>query len=510
MSRLLSVISLVCFLFLTAGCGYFNAIPWPTSSYSLDGEAIEFIRNAPRPSLTAYAGQQHRQAQEHPERAIMIASSGGGARAAAFTLGVLAELEHLGEWTSKPTDADGLREVDYFSTVSGGGWGVAAYLADRLFSEDPNNYRLNGSGGIEEIVEAFFDFGPTRQCLSRRIASITSRDGRDLRLGDLFVSAEDGPPKLPYLFVNATIAGNQAPFVFTDDFLQHYRVRSMTFCKEPVEFEANPTVDSVLVAQAVATSGSVPGFYQTPVKTNICDDPTLESSFFCNFGHADFDEMTLVDGGIYDNYGYLNALDIIASDESAKARALIVIDSNADTDIPFVRSGEPSLFKTLFRTGIKTGFPARTSAFRRTFDRTSQALGIETVTLDFAVASSLSEADTSSTSGRSILDGLDRLRRYADTEVICFSDKGRQLRPDGRLRQGETSLAVQDCLSNNFYRTGLIGKTTYQPDDDSFPLLVELGRLVVRLRADELYRAIFSTAQDGPSERMQGGLRENN
>lgn len=493
MSRSFATFAFACSLFLTAGCGSFNAVPWPTSSYTLDSEAIEFIRSAPRPSLARYAEQHLRQAQDYPERAVMIASSGGGARAAAFTLGVLAELEHLGEWTSTSTSADGLREVDYFSTVSGGGWGVAAYLTDRYFSEDPTNYRLNRPGGMEGIVGAFLDFGPKEECLSQRIDSITSREGQALRLGDVFVRAGDGAPQLPYLFVNATVAGNQAPFLFTDDFLQHYRVRSMTFCDEPVEFGTTPAVDDVLVGQAVATSGSVPGFYQTPVKTGVCEDPALEGSFFCNYGYADFDEMTLVDGGIYDNYGYLNALDIIASDESAETRTLIVIDSNADTDIPFVRDGEPGLFKTLTRTGIKTGFPARTSAFRRTFDRTADAFGIETVLLDFAVASGLSSTDTSATSGRSVLDGLGRLRRYADTEVICFSDQGRQLRPDGLLRQGETDLDIRDCLANNFYRTGLIGKTTYKPDEDSFPLLVELGRLVVRLRADELYRAIFGT-----------------
>ena len=54
---------------------------------------------------------------EHVEDLIGLAFSGGGIRSATFNLGVLQRLQEL----------DLLREVDYLSTVSGGGY-IGAWL----------------------------------------------------------------------------------------------------------------------------------------------------------------------------------------------------------------------------------------------------------------------------------------------------------------------------------------------------------------------------------------------
>ena len=56
---------------------------------------------------------------------VALAASGGGYRAANFTLGVLLGLEKL---HNRQFSNNFLQAIDYFSSVSGGGFGVGYYL----------------------------------------------------------------------------------------------------------------------------------------------------------------------------------------------------------------------------------------------------------------------------------------------------------------------------------------------------------------------------------------------
>ncbi|MBA3664412.1 MAG: patatin-like phospholipase family protein [Bacteroidetes bacterium] len=63
-------------------------------------------------------------------RLIIYCASGGGARAASFNTGILLELENiLTDIAPKKSNSNVLNEIDYFSTTSGGGWGVSSYIA---------------------------------------------------------------------------------------------------------------------------------------------------------------------------------------------------------------------------------------------------------------------------------------------------------------------------------------------------------------------------------------------
>ncbi len=97
-----------------------------------------------------YEDVQTRVGQD-PELTLVVAISGGGYRAANFALGALLGMEQL-EYVQMGEDGGGrenesnlLNEVDYFSTVSGGGLAVGLAIMSRLQAK-----RTPGFGGAKE------------------------------------------------------------------------------------------------------------------------------------------------------------------------------------------------------------------------------------------------------------------------------------------------------------------------------------------------------------------------
>ena len=103
-----------------------NCGPAPSNFEFMVGPDIH-LAQAPLPCMRMYRSVQDRPSQD-PEMAVAVAISGGGYRAANFGLGVLLALEKL----PMPSGQNVLSEVDYFSTVSGGGFPVGAYIASLL------------------------------------------------------------------------------------------------------------------------------------------------------------------------------------------------------------------------------------------------------------------------------------------------------------------------------------------------------------------------------------------
>ncbi|MCW8930083.1 MAG: patatin-like phospholipase family protein [Gammaproteobacteria bacterium] len=469
-----------------SGCETLSSVPYPTKFNSLDEKAVSFIRETPNLHLKEFAPQSERPQQDLKETEFLVSVSGGGARAAAFSLGVLAELENLGEWTKpKRKELNILNEVDYFSTVSGGSWGVASYLADR-HHQNSNDYKLQNR--LSEIKRGFLDF--TKEKNSCLALGIENNITKGFKLGDLFIKSSE-KPQLPYLFSNTTIAGNQSNFVFSNQYIKHYEINKFYACNSNLKYDVEKGIENLPVSYAVATSGSVPGFYHSIATTKICDkNSDLYDSFFCSQNKSSLDILTLVDGGIYDNYGYQTALEIfkpIKEISKTRKKVIIIIDSNADTEIPF--SNDSSRFdlgvgaETLF----KAGFPAKTSAFNKMFRSAANAFGINTFVIDFFSAS-LTKDDLNRLPESKVLDNLNLLKEHAKLKVNCFSDDGEYITFTNDIRR----IYSDDCLRNNFYRSGLMGKTTYKFDDYYFTLLVQLGRLAVRLNADKIYNTVYN------------------
>ncbi len=463
------------------GCGTLKSVPYPTSFNSLDSKAVEYNLNAPKVRLSALENQENRKSQKLVDKDILVSVSGGGARATAFSLGILAEFEALGDWTSEGGSINALEEIDYFSTVSGGGWGVSSYLANKV-KKGNIEYSLNDN--LKGIKEGFIKFSSEDiDCLPSQIEKHVTKG---LKMGDLF-NQDKEDMKHPYLFVNGTIYSNQSPFVFTQETSDYYKVDEFQACERKISYKAGSEFNNLPVSYAVSTSGSVPGFYHSYASTNICTlGSDLYESFFCANGKSHIDKLTLVDGGIYDNYGYQTALEIIS--QTDKSRLIIVIDSNADTEIPFERELELSKKKVGVGALTKAGFPARTSAYNRMFNQYAESLEVKVITLDFfSVADILNK--TNGKDLETLLSGLDTLKKHAKNKVFCFDNDGTYLDNEKEIEEKGDSM---DCKANNFFRSGLMGKTTYLFDDYYFSLLEDLGRFSVRVNAEEIRRKMYN------------------
>ncbi len=79
--------------------------------------------------LSAFSDPNNRLGQ-NKDKLVIYCASGGGSRAASFNTGILLELESILSGTKgESAELNALNEIDYFSTTSGGSWGVSSYIA---------------------------------------------------------------------------------------------------------------------------------------------------------------------------------------------------------------------------------------------------------------------------------------------------------------------------------------------------------------------------------------------
>lgn len=481
--RILCLVTFVCAL---AGCAQLGlkSLPWPTSSLVHDAEAVRFLRETPALDGRLGAGLQTR--DMHADgRLVGLSFSGGGARAAAFTLGVLTGIENLILADGTPA----LDRVDFVSSNSGGSWGIAAYLVDRSAIGEAD-YDLD-----RRVPEVLL---PRFAAMSRGRIPCWSRAMQDRLLGSATyrqVYAGQLGARLPVMLLNAALLPSHSPFVFNDAFLEHYRVARLGSCGT-LESPVNARIADVPIAHAAAASGSVPGFYHAYAETQLCEPgrPT-GSATFCHGGPAHARSwLRLADGGLYDNIGYKTALEVMLAnkDRPVRSRAMILVNSNTSTDLETIKPSQRrrSFLATTASNGI---FAVQDSSFERLHRPMFQSAGVQKpVLLDFFSLAGFREDQ------KDMLVGLEELVHYAAYNVGCY-DGDRFIRP-ARERTPESpdlekSLAHLkskggDCLSENFYRTGTLNKTTYRADPTLFTILWQLGKLSVKLNQADLKAAL--------------------
>ena len=115
--------------------------------------------------LGNYRPVQERADGQNADLAVAAAISGGGHRAANFAIGVMLALENF---EIEGTGYDLLREIDYFSTVCGGGFAAGAYIASlHAAAADSMGHiyplLLSGvatPGNVEQVHQRLFGFYP--------------------------------------------------------------------------------------------------------------------------------------------------------------------------------------------------------------------------------------------------------------------------------------------------------------------------------------------------------------
>ena len=320
------------FLAVTSICMCSSAFAGWTRDTRRDQKMEAF--EPPRVDLSRYKSVQTRTGQNE-DLALAVAISGGGHRAGNFAAGVLLALEDFRGTDGQPLNI--LREVDYFSTVSGGGFPVGVYLGTRSDEGSSASYSFqaalnsNGERYLKNLrrdyqmtlLEAAF----TPECIGYKDAGDLLEEkfdnyllgakyresGGSLVLSDVFrEAASEKPVELPYWFANATVYENGTRFVFTPGIISAYGIKQCTHRMK--DFEIHRDGRNMPLAVGMKTSASFPVLI--PATTLKCSKTTDPLNPF----------LHLVDGGLVDNQGIYTAFEVLRQDP-AKRKVLIVIDA---------------------------------------------------------------------------------------------------------------------------------------------------------------------------------------
>jgi len=283
---------------LAGGCS--TQRPWQNLPARDDAPAVmsattQIDRNARAPSIVA-----------------AVTLSGGGARAAAFGLGVLQELKATGfEWEGRQTTL--LDEVGLVSGVSGGSVLAAHYAAfgDETLARFEPDFLLADfqSGLVGRALSPARLYGMTSSWFGRSNVLAERLDGlyRGRSFGDL-----QARPRGPRLLVTATDLTSGAPFQFTQE---QFALICSDLASVPLSFavaasSAVPLLLSPMTLRnyaghcpsqaAAAAGGAADGNY----RARMLQDSTRS---YLDAQERPF--LHLVDGGLSDNLGVRALLD---------------------------------------------------------------------------------------------------------------------------------------------------------------------------------------------------------
>jgi NTE family protein len=330
--RVVSVLAVV----LLAGCS--TARPWMNKP--ITDTAVTVPAQVASPTLPAAA------AENPPTMIAAVALSGGGARAAAFGLGVLEELKatrvQLGGRSTSLLD-----EVGMVSGVSGGSVLATYYAAfgDDVFSRfEPEFLQADFQGGlIAQLLAPASLYRLSSPWYGRSNALAERLDAlyRGLTFRDL--KARGAGPRL---LITATDLTTGAPFEFTPE-------QFGLICSD---------LDSVPLSFAVAASSSVPVLLSAMTVRNYagsCTRPARDGD--AAVGHRNLSDrllrmiessyhdaeqrpyLHLVDGGLVDNLGVRGLLEHTIARGSLRrsfahlppgsVRRIVLVSVNSERDL---------------------------------------------------------------------------------------------------------------------------------------------------------------------------------
>jgi hypothetical protein len=337
--------------------------------------------------LTGYKSPQQRTGEQDANLALSIAISGGGFRASNFAAGVLAGLEQI----NPPADKSGncLGQVDYFSTVSGGGFTASTYFSSlydymrftgsiegysfskvllqnplsklptvkkdktvmQNYSYDPTVKRhLQGfypddinrlvsdilnwlfrnfkkGGKFERIIDDTFLGYKFRQL---KLQSLNEKsDSVSLRLGDVFVRKDDpNEVRFPMWAANAAAYENGVLFPFMPDHLKLYGIIEYRHREKQVRYQPEKqNYDNFL--------------YNVPLSVGVMASANFPGATLPTTLRSNMDPknpyLHLFDGGLADGMACITAVRLLENEQDKRVsrKAMIVIDAYGGTFEPF-------------------------------------------------------------------------------------------------------------------------------------------------------------------------------
>ena len=277
-----------------------------------------------------YRSVQEREGQ-NPDIAVGLAISGGGSRAQYFGLGVLIALNEL----KNDKGHNFLDEVDYISTVSGGGFAAGYYLTLRKHDVLHSRTLLEFWGSYDRkvklqeflyksanplsvrklwryernlISESYPDMIDYKLLQRRRI--YRNKPISRLYLADFFVpTGSERPVQMPMFVTNGTIYSNGERFPFMPHIIDNMNITGSYLPKENFNIQKGYGMP---LSYAIAGSAAFPGVL-----------PMLKFKIKGNNAET----LRVIDGGANDNLGYKTLLELLDADSlvtTPNKKALIV------------------------------------------------------------------------------------------------------------------------------------------------------------------------------------------
>lgn len=469
------IVSSACLL-LVAGCASYR-------NTSLD-QRLQVPRS-PELRLAGLKSVQSREGQ-NPDIALVLAISGGGHRAANFATGILLGMES----TPVPgSDRNLLQEIDYFSTVSGGGCASGAYLAalyDHIETSPAEDFSLRDallankermlhnlrrdyqtSVLVQWLHPSCFGYRDAGDLIERRLdhyllGSKYRSGGNSLVLGDIFKpTGSPDPVSLPYWIANATVYENGARFMFTPEFIAHYRIDRYTHKMRYHNLKGDPL--TLPAAVGMKASASFPVLF--PATTFTC---TPEQDQLNPYLH-------LVDGGLTDNIGVKTAFELLRND-SASRKILLVVDAYGKSAHPYSSyRTSPDGAGVAFRI-MKIGLDAEHLRLRKEVSRQAAENNIDVRFLGFDQLKPVLQENISD-----LKTEIATMRKQR-TEALS-----RRLRReiDWTLRKKKLELETVESESANLYEDARSVATTLSITRGEQSVLLKTGQAVIdRNRSD--------------------------
>ncbi len=315
---------------------------------------------------------------------IGLSFSGGGTRAAAFSFGVLQEMDRV---PVRGTSASMLDRIDFISGVSGGSVTAAYFgLKKRAALDDFRERFLLRNA--EEGLTTTLSLGTIGRAFAGGIndsSGFTKWLDANLFQGATFAEFSDN--RRPRVWINASDIYNRTPFVFG-----------------PIAFAAICSdLNAFPVSSAVAASAAVPIAFAPAVVQAFpdqCKDPLppwvvraasdsnaapMLSSFakaITRYRDGRVPFIKLLDGGLVDNYGISGfTIARLSSDtpygpltpaQAVKIRRslFLVVDAKTGVSGDFVQSVEGPDGVELIKAAVDTTIDASVGASYSAFDRT--------------------------------------------------------------------------------------------------------------------------------------------
>lgn len=352
------------------------------SQFIKDGDPI------PTVDLSAYRSVQERPGQ-NPDLAVAMAISGGGSRASSFGIGIMLGLEKV----LLENGQDALDQVDYISSVSGGGFAGGAYInalyehdyfertepfslenyVSRQIREDLS-YSYMGAllrGNVNPVL--WFSMVDDGDALEKAIDDHVlgykrrrekERKPSSITLGDLFIPKDrpETPVLYPMHVTNSTIINTITTFPFTPDVLSLYSINGYTHRLRTVKAEELDPF-SVPLAVGIKASGSFPV---------LISNTTLRSSY-----HPKRKFLHLFDGGVADNIGYETAMYLLNQDDASQ-KVLFIVDADASGNrYTFSKNQGAFLSVKVFGRLPASGLEAKRATLINTVESVAAGFGIK-------------------------------------------------------------------------------------------------------------------------------------